>query len=67
MWATLRARLVLPHGIGKEFPPSAKKERQRRFDGGQTLDICSIPHGIIANLTRECRGNVHDQGVVDVT
>jgi hypothetical protein len=26
-----------------------------------------IPDGIIAHLTRECGGNVHDHGVVDVT
>jgi hypothetical protein len=26
-----------------------------------------IPDGIIAHLTRECGGNVHDHHVVDVT
>jgi hypothetical protein len=26
-----------------------------------------VPDGIIAHLTRECRGNVHDHNVVDVT
>jgi hypothetical protein len=40
----------------KRFPPSVKKGRQ--FD---------VPDGIIAHLTRECGGNVHDRHVVDVT
>jgi 16S rRNA G966 N2-methylase RsmD len=26
-----------------------------------------VPDGIIAHLTRECRGNVHDRKIVDVT
>jgi hypothetical protein len=40
----------------KQFPPSVKKGG--RFD---------VPDGIIAHLTRECGGNVHDRNVVDVT
>jgi hypothetical protein len=40
----------------KQFPPSVKK--------GQKFDV---PQGLIAHLTRECGGNVHDRGVVDVT
>jgi hypothetical protein len=39
----------------KQFPPSVKK--------GEYLDV---PNGIIAHLTRECGGNVHDRNVVDV-
>jgi hypothetical protein len=40
----------------KQFPPSVKK--------GKYFDV---PDGIIAHLTRECGGNVHDGDVVDVT
>jgi hypothetical protein len=40
----------------KLFPPSVKKGG--RFD---------VPDGIIAHLTRECGGNVHDCDVVKVT
>jgi hypothetical protein len=42
-----------------EFPPSVKKVRWFRK--------CEIPDGIIAHLTRECGGNVHDRHVVEVT
>jgi hypothetical protein len=57
MWASLRARLVLPNGTWKQFPPSLKK-------GKYGIDV---PDGIIAHLTRGCGGNVHDRHVVDVT
>jgi hypothetical protein len=40
----------------KQFPPSMK--RGRDFD---------VPDGIIAHLTRECGGNVHERKVVRVT
>jgi hypothetical protein len=40
----------------KQFPPSVKKVRGLK-----------VPGGIIAHLTRECGGNVHDCHVVDVT
>jgi hypothetical protein len=40
----------------KQFPPSVKK--------GEYFDV---PDGIIAHLTRECSGNVHDCHVVEVT
>jgi hypothetical protein len=40
----------------KQFPPSMKKGEQ--FD---------VPDGIIAHLTRECGGNVHDCHMVEVT
>jgi hypothetical protein len=36
----------------------------RRFDVGGWFDV---PDGMIAHVTRECGGNVHDCGVVDVT
>jgi hypothetical protein len=45
-----------PPKQAKQFPPSVKKGG--RFD---------VPDGIIAHLTRECGGNVHDRHVVDVT
>jgi hypothetical protein len=59
MWSGLRARLVLPNINKKpamQFAPSVRKGR--RFD---------VPDGIIAHLTRECHGNVHDCQVVEVT
>jgi hypothetical protein len=56
MWANLRARLVLPRRTWKQFPPTVKKGK--KFD---------VPDGIIAHLTRECGGNVHDHHVVEVT
>jgi hypothetical protein len=57
MWTGLRARLVLPNAIWKQFPVSVKK-------GDYGFDV---PDGIIAHLTRECGGDVHDRHVVDVT
>jgi predicted nucleic acid-binding protein len=41
----------------KQFPLSAKRQRE----------FFIVPDGIIAHLTRECGGNVHDSQVVDVT
>jgi hypothetical protein len=65
MWASIRARLVLPNGIGKQFPPSVKKGKVLNpWDKGINIDV---PDGMIAHLTRECGGNVHDCKVVDVT
>jgi hypothetical protein len=43
-------------GQFRQFPPSVKKRRQ-----------CDVLDGMIAHLTRECSGNVHDRHVVDVT
>jgi hypothetical protein len=40
----------------RQIPPSVKK--------GPKFDI---PNGIIAHLTRECGGNVHDRHIIDVT
>jgi hypothetical protein len=47
-----------PPKHAKQFPPSLKKGIYADFD---------VPHGIVAHLTRECGGNVHDRHVVDVT
>jgi hypothetical protein len=35
-------------------------------DGRNEMEI-DVPDGIIAHLTKECGGNVHDSHVVDVT
>jgi hypothetical protein len=45
----------------KQFPPSLKKGKDRY---NREYDV---PDGMIAHLTRECGGNVHDRHVVDVT
>jgi hypothetical protein len=42
--------------VKQEFPPSVKK-----------VGDLNVPDGIIAHLTRECGGNVHDRHVVDIT
>jgi hypothetical protein len=60
MWATVYARLVLPNininqEPAKQFPPSVKK--------GEYFDV---PDGIIAHLTREYGGNVHDRQAVAI-
>jgi hypothetical protein len=55
-WASIRGRLIFAKKPTKQFPPSVKK--------GKCFDV---PDGIIAHLTRECSGNVHDRNVVDVT
>jgi hypothetical protein len=61
IWATLCARLVLPNinineRQAKQFPPLVKKGE--RFD---------VPDGVIAHLTREFGGNMHDRHVIEVT
>jgi hypothetical protein len=59
-WASIRGRLISANvnkKPTKQFPPSAKK-------GKLGLDV---PDGIIAHLTRECGGNVHDHNVVEIT
>jgi hypothetical protein len=44
------------------------KKGKLRYSGGRETDkMYDIPEGIIAHLTRECGGNVHDRHVVDVT
>jgi hypothetical protein len=49
----------------KQFPPSVKKGKLRQSK--ETDNTYDIPDGIIAHLTKECRGNVHDCQVVDIT
>jgi hypothetical protein len=41
-----------------------KKGKAMVWDGEVEIDV---PDGIIAHLTRECGGNVHDRNVVEVT
>jgi hypothetical protein len=52
-------------GKVREFPPSLKKVKLKEWYGNQ-LDI-GVPDGIIAHLTREWGGNVHDHNVVEIT
>jgi hypothetical protein len=51
----------------KQFPPSLKKGKLRLSGRKETDAMFDIPDGIIAHLTRECDGNVHDRHVVDIT
>jgi hypothetical protein len=58
-WASIRGRLISANvnkKPTKQFSPSVKE--------GQYFDVLD---GIIAHLTRECGGNVHDRNVLDVT
>jgi hypothetical protein len=43
------------------FPPSVKKGKATDWQGREVEIEIEIPDGIIAHLTRECRGNVHDR------
>jgi hypothetical protein len=45
--------------------PAMKKGKGKDILGNKVK--IDVPDGIIAHLTRECRGNVHDRHVVDVT
>jgi hypothetical protein len=56
-----------PPKQAKQFPLSLKKGKLRYSDDDETDEMYDIPDGIIAHLTRECGGNVHDRNVVDVT
>jgi archaellum component FlaC len=56
-----------PPKQAKQFPPSMKKGKLRRSDGSETSGMHDIPEGIVAHLTRECGGKVHDCPVVEVT
>jgi hypothetical protein len=47
-----------PPKPAKQFAPSVKKGRAKDWQG-RRVEI-DVPDGIIAHLTRECRGNVHD-------
>jgi hypothetical protein len=51
-------RRIFPES--KQLPPSMKKRK------GKEMEI-DVPDEIIAHLTRECRGNVHDRHVVGAT
>jgi hypothetical protein len=60
--ATLRARLLLPPIDNKpanQFRPSMKE--------AGSYPYFKVPDGIVAHLTRECGGNMHDHQVVKVT
>jgi hypothetical protein len=60
--------IVTRRMTGKDFfAPLVKKGKLRMRSGNRTDEIRDIPDGIIAHLTRECGGNVHDRHVVDVT
>jgi hypothetical protein len=67
VWAKLTGRLIPPQGTRMQFPPSVREGRLRYSDGSQTDETCDIPEGIIAHLTRECGGNVHDHHIIEVT
>jgi hypothetical protein len=70
MWATLCARLIPPSidkRPAKQFPPSVKRRKLRLSNGMEIDDRYDTLDGIIAHLTKECGGNVHDCQVVDVT
>jgi hypothetical protein len=56
LWNTLRV---------KPFPPCMKKGKAMDCDGDEV--VLNVTDGIIAHLTRECGGNVHDCHVIDVT
>jgi hypothetical protein len=56
-----------PPKQGKQFPPSVKKGKLHRSDGSKISGMYDIPDGIIAHLTRECGGNVHERQIVKVT
>jgi hypothetical protein len=72
MGATLCARLVLPNmnkRPANQFPWSAKKGKTKStfpWDKGEEVEI-EVPDGIIAHVTSECGGNVHDCHLVEVT
>jgi hypothetical protein len=71
MWDGVCARIVLPNintskGPAKQFPASVKRGKTNDWWTGQVVAI-NVPDGIIAHLTRECGGNVHDRHAVDIT
>jgi hypothetical protein len=49
----------------KQFPRSMKKWKSKDWKGDEMK--IDVPDGIIAHLTRECGGNVHNRNLVDVT
>jgi hypothetical protein len=66
-WATIRGRFISANVNKKPtkqlYLPSMKN-RKMQIDWDDDFDV---PDGIIAHLTRECGGNVHDRNVVEVT
>jgi hypothetical protein len=65
MWAAVSARVVLSGNVSRQFPPSVKRMKDKGLWGN--VAELDVPDGIIAHLTRECGGNVHDRAVVEVT
>jgi hypothetical protein len=45
----------------KQFPPSVRNVKLRLGNGKGTNEMCGIPDGIIAHLTRDCGGNAQDR------
>jgi hypothetical protein len=68
VWASIRSRLVRPDRTRtwRRFLPLVKKGKLRE-EGDEVNEICGIPDGIIAHLTKECGGNMHDRHLVEVT
>jgi hypothetical protein len=63
-WTSIRGRLISANvnkKPTKQCPPSVKKGRNRY---GEEMDV---PDRVIAHLTRECCGNVHNCHIVDIT
>jgi hypothetical protein len=58
-WASIRGRLISAN-VNKK----PTKQCPLSLGKGERLDV---PDGIIAHLTRECGGNVHDRNVIEVT
>jgi hypothetical protein len=53
--------------IAPETEPGSRSGKMPRY-GAICCPDAALPHdGIIAYLTRECGGNVHDRGVIEVT
>jgi hypothetical protein len=48
----------------REFPPKVNQGAVASIWGDYKYDV---PDGIVAHLARECGGNVHDRGIVEVT
>jgi hypothetical protein len=67
-WASIRGRLISANvnkKPTKQFPLLVKKGKAKDIWGNEVK--IDVPDGIIAHLTRECGGNVHDRNVVDIT
>ena len=61
IWRQICRRLVIETKSKRSNLHASLPEIQFVYDASQRLD------GIIAHLTRECGGNVHDEGIVNVT